>query len=851
MKKNIILQEDQKFSLPDLSEDVEPTSVSFYDSMFKECGHEMKHFSGNPRTDGSIRDTLLDVGFEFKSDKIDLKKEVNQRKAFSQILRYMKDLKDKGIPIYKKWVIGNTKTFVGIDNKDCLEKYLDKTYINWEEPASSFYEKNQLLLDELEKDSSIKPYIINNEDYNDYKKEIMSFLTAKRENVKSFIDSTSSLKIAFSYWINNVIDETKDSMDDEEKHLKMFYDSIYCNGNLRVEGNILTNDDSDMAFIRITQYQKFFDLYNKVDVDTIGKLLEQKDVLVKKIRKIEKGINYTPTPIAMEAINIAKKVFGEDCFTRNGITWWDNSSATGNLTKKEKIKKLIQTDYYEENIEILENHKINEGSVKAQFDFLNDPISKLPKEAQEYVNDENEELGFIQNSPFKAKDTGNFGNYVPIPESKIRNEMKNKGYFSKECYDECWAQFIYRDIKIQESKKKGYLIVYTPSNFLTHAGYSSIRNFMHKSGYEYKGGFVTNAKYYGATDTFEILVSFWKKESNNEVNIPSEYVVESKDIIKKDGKEEIVTDSEKKILRPKDKTIWWSLKGKEKFSGYKVELPLAKSGLNIDLKTTKKIDCPYITILCCASEDKGAWFQVVQQTSNSGTIVTNENFRLCIGMFSALNINKKIYKEKKGNIFSPDDNTILSNLFEQYINDCHIYAALSESNTNCSFKIVKRGKYNYDVRNELFPLSVEEMMREASFGEGDDDKFSKMILDINSISPDTGYKNIIGSRESYMYIQIQDLIKNEKLSADSLKLYILFRNLVIKSFKYRKSFDKKYPALYLFRWDAGIYQIRKLLDEISKKNLEIKQDYDAFNNLFDKFENRLSEYLYKLGYLIK
>jgi uncharacterized protein YjaG (DUF416 family) len=66
---------------------------------------------------------------------------------------------------------------------------------------------------------------------------------------------------------------------------------------------------------------------------------------------------------------------------------------------------------------------------------------------------------------------------------------------------------------------------------------------------------------------------------------------------------------------------------------------------------------------------------------------------------------------------------------------------------------------------------------------------------------------------------------------------------VWESFKHRDEFNKLHPKYNINTWDAGWYQIKFLLNECTKKDLEL------FEDMIKSFENKLRPLIYELGFL--
>jgi hypothetical protein len=95
----------------------------------------------------------------------------------------------------------------------------------------------------------------------------------------------------------------------------------------------------------------------------------------------------------------------------------------------------------------------------------------------------------------------------------------------------------------------------------------------------------------------------------------------------------------------------------------------------------------------------------------------------------------------------------------------------------------------------------------------------------------------------FVYNQIQQIQSANGFSDDAQAVLDKARELVAKSFKYRKLFAQTNPEYHIESWDASWYQIKGLLKEYMKDEL------DEFNKLYKEFENRMRPLVYELGFL--
>jgi hypothetical protein len=173
--------------------------------------------------------------------------------------------------------------------------------------------------------------------------------------------------------------------------------------------------------------------------------------------------------------------------------------------------------------------------------------------------------------------------------------------------------------------------------------------------------------------------------------------------------------------------------------------------------------------------------------------------------------------------FVPDFDNIDSGLYKQFVNDCVVYSIFSLQSS-------MRGLSNYDgrvfnIENHWFWLSNKEMQDLAN-----QYNFDELYQDTKTFSQDR-----------FIYNKLNEI----QLSPDALSVLEKAKELVRNSFKYRQIMHDEHPEYHLQAWDAGWYQIKKILKEY------MKEDLKEFNTMYKSFADRLRPYVYEFGFLRK
>lgn len=202
------------------------------------------------------------------------------------------------------------------------------------------------------------------------------------------------------------------------------------------------------------------------------------------------------------------------------------------------------------------------------------------------------------------------------------------------------------------------------------------------------------------------------------------------------------------------------------------------------------------------------------------TPITRENYKKCCCLFTARKVIKSNWLNQKDNYMIPKTNNLK---FKQYESDSIIYSIFANENGISSFRKIKIANKEFNIKNEMFFMSLKEI---------------KDLADINR--NEAIYNDCLRfNKESFMYTELKyiELSKEGKLILETV------RKLVWESFKHRDEFNKLHPKYNINTWDAGWYQIKFLLNECMKKDLEL------FEDMIKSFENKLRPLIYELGFL--
>lgn len=550
-------------------------------------------------------------------------------------------------------------------------------------------------------------------------------------------------------------------------------------------------------------------------------------------KKRKDGSFYTPPLFVNYAHKMIEETLGEDWKERYVV--WDNCCGIGNLTKDYCFKELYASTLHQSDIDIVRQCN-KDTTQKFQFDFLNDHIAypnslfgvyadKLPKGLKDaFLN--NKPIVFFINPPY-AKNTGdnNTGTKEKVCYTKVREDMKKEKMDA--CIANLYAQFLYRiiQIKIQFNLSNVYIAVFSPTLFLTGQSFEKFRiiflnNFVFKKGVQFKAGYFADV-----ADNWGILFSLWK--SGKSINKNKFYCINI-DIDKDTGK---IYNLENKIIYNTDAEISASEWVREFTKNIKTyDVPNQTNGIKIKTEAGSrkgKLVDNALGYLNCSSNNviKSGQSVGLYSTAFSGGIGTSiivDNFIRCVTVFSARRTIKCKWNNWCDEYLKPNTKHML---WEEFKNNSIIYSLFESSSNQSSLRNVDYKGKNWNIYNEFFWMSKDEIMQLAN-----DNNFPQCFNDARTAKEDR-----------YVYKKLQTITLSTEAQAVLDKANEIVRN----TFKYRGMFDSEHPEYQIMNWDCGWYQIKALAKEYKKS------EYDEFCILFKILEEKMRPMVYELGFLRK
>lgn len=769
---------------------------------------------------------VLRLIMEFKKLK-DFNKPLSRAKVLTQVLFYIKKFQNEsgaytGIP---NIILAGDKITCFVIQGNRIYKYLNKK-IDWSIAPSEAPDKCLDLVNELKEDENIDPYIfsINNKfNFSEVVKEIKNLLFEIKERYK--VTDLNILKIYENFINDIVIDNDKyNSLFLVDTFISLIIDSndVYLHPKLK---NILHTAESDIKVDGI-RYRNFESNYsNKYSISERQRILEYRDRLIDDTSRRKKGEFYTPTAWAERSSKEIEKWLGENW--REDFIVWDLAWGTGNLTRDGYFNELYCSTLRKEDLEMGECN--NPEGIKFKYDFLNDGVNlenrdileeiSIPKNLKESIL-RNKNIVIYINPPYgEASDSRVKGRKIKksIIDTKVAKLMKEKKIGSQQ---QMYTQFIYRILKIKEKYNLTnlYLGMFCPPLFFTGGKSEKLRNYF-KDNFEYLSGFLFKASNFAnVSDEWGISFTLWKSGKNLKDIILS---IENNTIDKG-----IVSEGYKKLYSiKKEKRLSEWIKKEQR--NEEIESIKLKSAIVHDNKTCL-ISSEDIGYLINDSNNIYANSQGVYIINSKisrhikTTTITKNNIEKAISIYVARSIIKSTWINSIDEYIIPNKEILKD---KEWLGDALIYSIFSNKSQQSSLRNIKLDNKTYNIFNEFFFMSNEEI-RDLADKEGN--------LDL--LNDSKKYKS-----NRYVYLMLQ----NYNLSNEAKTVLEEAIKLTKDTIKYRERFNDINPESNINSWDAGWYQIKLLIKYYEEDNLK------EFNKYLKVLENKIRENIYKYNFLIK
>lgn len=773
-------------------------------------------FSCDGFMDTKVEKKLCKLIMEYKYGK-DLKNAVTRAGVIVQVLYYLKKFELNGLILPNICLVGdNDECFVFHTND--IQRYLGYD-VDWGIAPSEAYLKNPDLVIDISKDEIVNPFIFEIDENFSFK-DVADKIKDLAMNVQRLVNVTEhNIAVIYEYFCNNVIKDVKSISTNElvSIFINCITDHDICYLHPRKKNILVCNEKE--VYVNDNAYNSFFSYFNRnYTPQEKSKFSKISDRLIEDTKRRKDGEFYTPTLFADKAHRMIEEVLGMDWKEKYVV--WDNCCGTKNLTRDYYFKELYCSTL--EQAELDQCTDYNREAISFQFDFLNDPLDKLPKGLLEAF-EQNKPIVFFLNPPY-ATAANKFGadgsSKKNVAKTLINKDMLEHkiGGASQNLY----AQFMYRILMIKNefNLTNVHIALFSPTLFLTGSSWDNFREVYFKE-FAFNNAVQFKASHFAdCTDDWAISFSLWNNgetvDKNNFnytlIDCVDGEIIEAgnKDVYNIDGLKtasEWVKEPIKKLKTFKTVNVSSAIKIRPDTAdnrGTNFENALGyflNAGNNVDMNTQK------VSLFTMA------------YGNGNGNGINADNFDRCTALFAARKLIDKNWINSKDEYLAPNDNHPKWN---EFVNDSLIYSLFHSSSNQSSLRQIEYKDKKWDIKNEFFWLSKDEMVQLA-----------------NDNRNDFCYNDARVDSERYVYKKLQGIT----LSTEAQAVLDKASEIVRETFKYRELFNAEYPEYQINNWDCGFYQVKAVAKKYKAELLK------EFNVLYKALSDKMRPVVYEVGFL--
>jgi len=742
-----------------------------------------------------------------------------------QAIFYIKKFEQNATMLPNVIMLGDNNEWLVFHVNDIFE-YLNLD-IDWTKPPSKAFE-NKELFNLIFSDKKLNPYVFTIDELDEMTIKIKSLV---KNIVRQIPITKKNITDVFMHFLdkvlskNTVIEEGSKTLTVNET-VNLFVQIIInpTENYIHPEkvNTLATKAFGDIKLPSSKTFEAFFQHFSRKYKPKEKEILTSIiDRLIEDITRRKQGEFFTPTIWVDKAHEYITSVYGEDWKEKYIV--WDPAWGTGNLTRDYKFKELYVSTLNYSDIQTAVQIGYNPEAIKFQFDFLNDGSNLLPEGLKDAIKT-GKEILILLNAPYATSSNMIQGTSKKgVGFTKMNKEMNDKklGRAASQLY----AQFFYRLNKFKNVK----ICMFTKPTFMTGQVYKEFRNQI-LNNYEFKTGFVMDAKDFDGVKSWPLTFTIWDKtENNTNKQINNNYKL---DILKKENYElcDKIVNSGNKIfyntdkLKPLNRWLKDSVKKKKTFDAVQLS-----SALVVKPKGYGRLTKDAIGYLLASqnipqsNQTMNAVFTSAFSAKN-GISITKENLDKCVVHFAVRKLINSDWLNEKDEYLAPDES---KDGYETFKNDAFVHFLFNSASEQSSLRHIFYKEKFWDIKNEFFWVSKEEMM-----GLANDYNFTELWNDAKIDENRHMYNILFGEENIY-----------NKLSPDAKLVIDKAKTLVRISMGLRKEF--KNHTNHLSCWDAGYAQLKLLWQT------HFPEEFKEFRQLYKNLEDRMRPLVYQLGFLLK
>lgn len=211
-------------------------------------------------------------------------------------------------------------------------------------------------------------------------------------------------------------------------------------------------------------------------------------------------------------------------------------------------------------------------------------------------------------------------------------------------------------------------------------------------------------------------------------------------------------------------------------------------------------------------------------SAKNGISITKNNFKNCVIHFAVRKMIQSNWLNEKDEYIAPLET---ERVIDTFYNDSIILFLFNSASEQSSLRQITYKDKLWDIKNEFFWMSKEEMMDLAN-----NSNYTELYNDGRTDNNRYVHKLLFGEEDIY-----------NKLSPDAKVVLDKATEMVRQSITIRSNFADNQN--HLNSWDAGYAQLKLLWKEF------FPEDFKEFRLLYKNLEDRMRPLVYELGFLLK
>ena len=582
------------------------------------------------------------------------------------------------------------------------------------------------------------------------------------------------------------------------------------------------NGDARLKQLPQSEYQYFWNIYEKVKSKDIPAIRQKADRISEDYERRFTGEFYTPIEFAEKGVKYLEKTIGKEWWKTGEYRFWDMAAGTGNLEfmlPEDALQYCYISTLLEDDAKYC--NRIFPKATCFQYDYLNDDVGFLNnhlnfgftyKMPEKLVKDlQNPKLKWIIfiNPPFATSNTvgkeagKKSKDNVSMTQIRTLMNQEDLGEASRELF----TQFLYR-INKEFSGKDTHLCLYSTLKYINAKNDKKTRdNFFH---YKFQKGFIFSIQHFGgANGHFPVGFLIWDLSKRKELAKQKIILDVFNENFEKIGVKQIY-DTENNIPitewidRPKNTHVMPPFKSAISFAG-----------------DNKDVRDRVAEGFLCSLSNKGNDFQnqnscfllSAPYVSAGAFSVTPDNFEKSMVLHIVKKLPQATWTNNRDQFFAP-----IKKLSETFISDCVLWSAFADSNNCVSLKNIKYKGEVYQIQNNLYPYLLKDVKKW-------DCSLSDFVLQISSAN-----ENRFLAR----------WISEHPLSKDAQELYD-YGKILYKYF-YKELCNTHWKKFKIDNWDVGFWQIKQALKEAFLGGDELENLRRIHKQLGEKILSKIYEY---------